>query len=126
MFNYLSPMNRNAFSVPGYKRGFQADSGSYAAQPSLNYSQQQMQAPLRFQMQGYGGQYGNAPQYGGQFFGANAPQYFGNPMYGGDQMLGTDQYSAFVPAAYRYPGKGRRLSRFTPYQEQVQPFAGME
>ena len=73
-----------------------------------------MQAPLRFQMQGYGGQYGNAPQY------------FGNPMYGGDQMLGADQYSAFVPAAYRYPGKGRRLQRFTPYQEQVQPFAGME
>lgn len=75
-----------------------------------------MQAPLRFQMQGYGG----------QSFGANAPQYFGNPMYGGDQMLGADQYSAFVPAAYRYPGKGRRLQRFTPYQEQVQPFAGME
>ena len=116
MFNYLSQVNRNAFSAPGYKRGFQADSGSYAAQPSLNYSQQQMQAPLRFQMQGYGG----------QSFGANAPQYFGNPMYGGDQMLGTDQYSAFVPAAYRYPGKGRRLQRFTPYQEQVQPFAGME
>ena len=108
MFNYLSQVNRNAFSAPTYKRGFQADSGGYAAQPSLNYSQQQMQAPLRFQM----------PQYGGQ--------YFGNPMYGGDQMLGADQYSAFVPAAYRYPGKGRRLQRFTPYQEQVQPFAGME
>ena len=116
MFNYLSQVNRNAFSAPGYKRGFQADSGSYTAQPSLNYSQQQMQAPLRFQMQGYGGQY----------FNASARQYFGNPVYGGDQMLGADQYSAFVPAAYRYPGKGRRLQRFTPYQEQVQPFAGME
>ena len=91
-----------------------------------------MQAPLRFQMPQYGGQYGgqsfgaSAPQYNGQSFGASAPQYFGNPLYGGDQMLGADQYSGLVPAAYRYPGKGRRLSRFTPYQEQVQPFAGME
>ena len=118
MFNAFNPVNRNYFASPGYKRGFQADSGSYAAQPSLNY-----QTALQAMPAGYGNltQYGG--QYGGQSFGASAPQYFGNPMYGGDQMLGQPVMPQFQ--GMRKMPYGRRVGRFVPYMEQVQPFAGM-
>lgn len=110
-------MNRNYFTSPGYKRGFQADSGGYHGMPSLNYSQQQMlsplPSPLQSQMQGYGGMYG----------GASAPQYFGNPMYGGDQMLGQPVMPQFQ--GMRKMPYGKRVGRFVPYMESVQPFAGM-
>ena len=116
MFNAFNPVNRNYFASPGYKRGFQADSGGYAAQPSLNYQTALQAMPAGYgNLAQYGGQYGNAPQYNGQ--------YFGNPMYGGDQMLEQPVMPQF--RGMRQMQYGRRPGRFVPYMEQVQPFAGM-
>lgn len=100
MYNAFNPVNRNYFATPAYKRGFQADSGAYGGgAPSINYQQQMPQfAPV-------------------------GPGFMGMPQYGGDPMM----YSGVMPGAY-HPRRrygARRAERFTPYMEQMQPFAGI-
>ena len=98
MYNALNAVNRNYLSMPGYKRGYQVDSGSYGGgMPSMNY---------------------------GQPYGMG--QYLGEPMFGGDQMLGGYPQMGYMGRTRR-PNMpyGHRMGVFRPYMEQTQPFAGL-
>jgi hypothetical protein len=71
------------------------------------------------------------------------PQYLGDPMYGGDQMLfgGPSPYAGQQPPQFMGPGmrngypqlqtqggvrRPHRMGRFTPFMESTNPFAAIE